>query len=80
MQQRIRLVHLSDNDGVQDSRRAPLVEEGGTIDWKSAIEALRGLPGGMPWAMDLIEDPERDNPVIIASDSFSRLEDLMAHD
>jgi hypothetical protein len=30
--------------------------------------------------MDLIEDPERDKPTQIASDSFSRLEDLLAHD
>jgi sugar phosphate isomerase/epimerase len=80
MQQRIRLVHLNDNDGENDSRRAPLVEEGGTIDWKQAVDALRLLPGGTPWVMDLIEDPERDKAVEIAADSFSRLEDLMAHD
>jgi sugar phosphate isomerase/epimerase len=80
MQQRIRLVHLNDNDGERDSRRAPLVEEGGTVDWKEAVEAFRLLPGGTPWVMDLIEDPERDKPTEIASDSFRRLEDLMAHD
>jgi sugar phosphate isomerase/epimerase len=80
MQQRVRMVHLSDNDGEKDSRRAPLVEQGGTIDWEKAVEALCALPSGTPWVMDLIEDPERDNPTQIASDSFSRLEDLMAHD
>ena len=80
MRQRVRLVHVSDNDGESDSRRAPVVEQGGTIDWDQAIEALRTLPSGTPWVMDLIEDPERDKPVQIASDSFSRLEDLLAHD
>lgn len=80
MRQRIRLVHLNDNDGNQDSRRAPLTEEGGTIEWKQAAAALRGLPSGTPWVMDLIEDPERNKPLEIASDSFSRLEDLLAHD
>jgi sugar phosphate isomerase/epimerase len=80
MRQRIRLVHLSDNDGAQDSRRAPLVEPGGTIDWTQTVADLRALPGGTPWVMDLIEDPERDKPIEIASDSFSRLEDLLAHD
>lgn len=80
MQQRIRLVHLSDNDGREDLRRAPLAEEGGTIDWQEAAAALRTLPGGTPWVMNLIEDPARDKPMEIASDSFSRLEDLLAHD
>jgi sugar phosphate isomerase/epimerase len=80
MQQRVRLVHVSDNDGESDLRRAPLVEEGGTIEWEEAVEALRTLPGGTPWVMDLIEDPQRNRPVEIASESFSRLEDLMAHD
>jgi sugar phosphate isomerase/epimerase len=80
MHRRIRLVHLSDNNGETDSRHAPLVEEGGTIDWKEAVDALRLLPGATPWVMDLTENPERNKPVEIASDSFSRLEDLMAHD
>jgi len=80
MKERVRLIHVSDNDGDRDSRRAPLIEEGCTIDWEETVAALRALPRGTPWVMDLIEDPERDKPLEIASDSFSRLEDLMAHD
>jgi sugar phosphate isomerase/epimerase len=80
MQDRIRMVHLNDNDGVADLRRAPLVESGGSIDWAEAVHALATLSAGTPWGMDLSEDPEREKPVVLAADSFSRLEELLAND
>jgi sugar phosphate isomerase/epimerase len=46
MQKRIRMVHLSDNDGVSDLRRAPLTESGGFIDWARGCSRPREPPGG----------------------------------
>ena len=80
MQERIRMVHLSDNDGVNDLRRAPLTESGGSIDWTEVVHALGSLPADTPWGMGLTEDPEREKPVVLAADSFSRLEGLLAND
>src|SRR5690349_21994741 len=41
MKHRIRSTHVHDNDGKNDSHLLPLVTEGGTIDWKKAMELLR---------------------------------------
>lgn len=80
MRDRIRMVHLSDNDGVNDLRRAPLAEAGGTVDWAEAVHMLGSLPANTPWGMDLADDPEREKPVVLAADSFSRLEELLANE
>src|SRR5262249_49187558 len=42
MKDRIRSTHIHDNNGKDDSHLFPLVSEGGTIDWKSTMELLRG--------------------------------------
>lgn len=80
MRDRIRLLHVSDNDGVNDTRRTPLTESGGSIDWAKASHVLKELPADVPWVMDVVEDPERERPIETASDSFSRLEELLAND
>ena len=67
-------------DGVSDLRRAPLTESGGSIDWAEVVHALGSLPADTPWGMDLTEDPGREKPVVLAADSFSRLEELLAND
>ena len=78
MRERVRMVQLHDNDGERDSRRAPLVEEGGTIDWQALSSELRTLPESTPFALDLDADPERENPLDVARESFDRLEELLA--
>ncbi len=41
MKDRIRSTHVHDNNGTDDSHLFPLASEGGTIDWKKAMELLR---------------------------------------
>lgn len=78
MKDRVRMAHLHDNDGKNHLRRAPLVEDGGSIDWRALIPALRELPDETPFALDLDADPERENPLDVARRSFDRLEELQA--
>ncbi len=78
MHERIKLVHLSDNDGGDAQRRAPLVEEGGTINWDEAAAAMKGLSQNTPYVIDLVEDSEREKPLETAAESFRRLEELLA--
>jgi sugar phosphate isomerase/epimerase len=80
LRERIRMVHLSDNDGTNDSRLAPLLESGGTIDWGETVHMLGSLSADTPWGMDLSDDPKREKPVVLAADSFSRLEELLANE
>ncbi len=37
MKDRIRSLHVHDNDGEKDSHLFPLIAEGGTIDWKQTM-------------------------------------------
>ncbi len=78
MKERIRLVQLHDNDGERDLRRAPLVEEGGTIDWRALSAGLRNLSKEIPFVLDLDADIEREHPLDVARESFERLEELLA--
>src|SRR5579863_5004604 len=44
MKERIRSLHVHDNNGKEDKHLFPLVAEGGTIDWRKAMELLRSRP------------------------------------
>jgi sugar phosphate isomerase/epimerase len=41
---RVRSVHVHDNDGKEDLHLFPLQKDGGTIDWKGAMDLLRTHP------------------------------------
>ena len=53
MKERIRSTHVHDNDGKNDSHLFPLVTEGGTIDWKKAMELLRSGEDQYPLVLEL---------------------------
>jgi sugar phosphate isomerase/epimerase len=76
MQERIRSTHIHDNDGKADKHLFPLVAEGGTIDWKEAMNVLRRREGQYPLLLELKEAPEFTNPLETVMEVFDRLENL----
>jgi sugar phosphate isomerase/epimerase len=76
MKDRIRSTHVHDNDGKSDLHLFPLGNEGGTIDWKSTMQLLRGGEAQFPLLLELKEKPEVTNPLEAINEIFERLEDL----
>jgi len=74
MRDRIRSTHLHDNDGKQDSHVFPMAREGGSIDWKKAMELLRSRPDQYPLLLELREVPGLANPLEKVKEVFARLE------
>jgi sugar phosphate isomerase/epimerase len=74
MKDRIRSTHIHDNNGKDDSHLFPLVSEGGTIDWKSTMELLRGCGDQFPLLLELRERPDIANPLETVKEVFDRLE------
>jgi sugar phosphate isomerase/epimerase len=75
MRDRIRSLHVHDNNGTQDQHLLPMAE-GGTIDWTSTMELLRSRPGQYPLLLELREAPEWQNPMDEVTRVFDRLEAL----
>src|SRR5207253_3194503 len=63
MKDRIRSTHIHDNNGKDDSHLFPLVSEGGTIDWKNAMQLLRSRENQYPLLLELKERPDVPNPL-----------------
>jgi sugar phosphate isomerase/epimerase len=77
MESRIRSTHLHDNDGKNDQHLFPFLVEGGSIDWKKAIELLRTHPDQYPLLLELKEVPEfGPHPFDKSEEIFERLESL----
>ena len=62
MKDKIRSTHVHDNDGHSDSHLVPLVSNGGTIDWKSAMQLLRSREN-CPLLLELKEPPGMAHPL-----------------
>ena len=75
MRDRIRSTHIHDNDGKADIHLFPLVSEGGTIDWKRAMELLRSRPDQYPLLLELKEVAGVANPLERVKEVFDRLND-----
>lgn len=75
MKDRLRSTHVHDNDGKEDKHLHPL-SEGGTVDWKRAMELLRSRGDQFPLMLELKESPECKNPIETAAEIFDRLEKL----
>jgi sugar phosphate isomerase/epimerase len=58
MKDRIRSTHIHDNNGVDDKHLWPLLQQGGTIDWKAAMSLLRSRGDQFPLLLELKEQPE----------------------
>jgi sugar phosphate isomerase/epimerase len=76
MKPRIRSTHVHDNDGLKDSHIFPLVQEGGSIDWKEAMALLRSGGDQYPLLLELKERPEVTAPLETVKEIFDRLENL----
>jgi len=71
---RIRSTHVHDNDGEEDLHLFPFFDEGGTIDWGSAIGMLNGSPDQYPLLLELRDAPDVPRPIERACEIFERLE------
>jgi len=74
MQDRIRSTHIHDNNGKDDVHLFPLVSEGGTIDWKKAMELLRSRGDRYPLLLELKENADIANPLDAVLEVFEKLE------
>jgi sugar phosphate isomerase/epimerase len=70
LNQLIRTAHVHDNRGERDEHLWP---GGGTVDWKEAMELLRGAPH-VPALMLEIEGVEGENVAAKMAEGFGRLE------
>lgn len=72
---RIRSTHVHDNDGKEDQHLFPM-SDGGTIDWKVAMSALRSQDQPAPLLLELKEVPEMAHPLNRVLEVFDQLENL----
>jgi sugar phosphate isomerase/epimerase len=75
MKDKIRSTHVHDNNGKDDSHLFPMVNDGGTTDWKRTMELLRSRPGQYPLLLELKERPEYATPLENVRQVFDRLEE-----
>ncbi|MDZ7638887.1 MAG: sugar phosphate isomerase/epimerase [Bryobacterales bacterium] len=76
LQDRIRSLHVHDNNGQDDKHLFPRVHEGGTVDWQRTMTKLRALPESVPLLLELKEDPGMANPLDRVKEVFEELEKL----
>lgn len=74
MKDRIRSLHVHDNDGKEDTHLFPLVSEGGTIPWPRTMELLRSRETQYPLLLEVKEKPEIEHPMDAIRQVFDRLE------
>jgi sugar phosphate isomerase/epimerase len=75
---RIRSTHIHDNDGKSDQHLFPAAE-GGTVDWPTAMEALRQGASRYPLLLELKEVAEMAHPLENVKRVFEDL-DLLTTD
>jgi sugar phosphate isomerase/epimerase len=75
MKERIRSLHIHDNNGKEDQHLFPMAA-GGTIDWPSTMELLRSRPDQYPLLLELREVADMANPLGEMRGVFDRLEKL----
>lgn len=75
MADRIRSLHVHDNDGKEDQHLYPQAE-GGTIDWLEAMELFRSRPDQYPLLLELREVATHQNPLDEAQRVCGKLEEL----
>jgi sugar phosphate isomerase/epimerase len=75
MKERIRSLHVHDNDSKEDAHLYPNAG-GGSIDWTRTMELLRSRPAQYPLLLELREVPEQENPLTEIARAFDYLEAL----
>jgi sugar phosphate isomerase/epimerase len=76
MQERIRSLHVHDNDGEMDKHLFPMVAEGGSIDWPKTMRLLRTRPAQYPLLLELKEVTGMQHPLDEVNRVFERLESV----
>jgi len=76
MKPRIRSTHVHDNNGKDDIHLAPLIAEGGTIDWKNTMQLLRSGQDQFPLMLELKDHGDLPHPLDKAMEIYDRLENL----
>jgi hypothetical protein len=74
MKERIRSLHVHDNNGTDDKHLFPTLSKDGTVKWPRTMELLRSRPNQYPLLLELKEQPEFPNPIEAALQIFDRLE------
>ncbi len=74
MQDRVRSLHIHDNDGASDLHLFPFSDKGGTIDWERAMHLIRAHPNQYPLLLELKEVAGMTNPLDRVNAVFDRLE------
>lgn len=74
MKDRIRSLHIHDNDGTSDSHLFPFLAEGGTINWEKTMELIRSRPDQYPLLLELKEVAGMASPLDRVNEVFDRLE------
>jgi sugar phosphate isomerase/epimerase len=73
MKDRIRSLHVHDNNGVEDQHLFPMAE-GGTVDWPQTMDLLRSRPDQYPLLLELREVADMAMPLDEMNRVFDRLE------
>jgi len=73
MRDRVRSLHVHDNDGIDDIHLFP-GSEGGTIDWTSVMKMLRARPGQYPLMLELKDVAGMQHPIQEILGVFDHLE------
>jgi sugar phosphate isomerase/epimerase len=76
MKERIRSLHLHDNDGKQDQHLFPLLGEIGTIDWSKVMPMLKSRADQYPLLLELKEVTDMQYPLDKVNQVFDRLENI----
>ena len=76
MKERIRSLHVHDNNGKDDKHLFPLGSDGGTIDWRKTMSLLRTRPNQYPLLLELREVPGMLHPLDEVNRVFDGLEGL----
>lgn len=58
MKDRIRSTHVHDNNGKEDKHLWPMLQEGGTIDWRSTMDLFRAREAQFPLLLELKEQEQ----------------------
>jgi sugar phosphate isomerase/epimerase len=76
MKERIRSLHVHDNNGKEDKHLFPITGEGGTVDWRKTMGLLRSRPNQYPLLLELKEVPGMQHPLDEVNRVFDSLEGL----
>ncbi|MFN0105692.1 MAG: sugar phosphate isomerase/epimerase family protein [Bryobacteraceae bacterium] len=74
MQDRIRSLHIHDNDGAKDTHLFPTLAKGGTIPWDKVMPMLRARQHQYPLLLELKESPDFPQPLDAIPRIFENLE------